>query len=105
MNDTQLTASVIALTALLRSRSPRIQGLWVPLVALAFGALLSVLASPGSFREALVHGLVVALSAVGGMSAISYAGTKVGAALSGNLPFPLVPAPPSSSDTTPPRKA
>jgi hypothetical protein len=97
MNDTQLTASVIALTAILRSRSPRISGLWVPLVALAFGALLSVLASPGSAREALAHGLVVALSAVGGMSALGYAGSKVGEGLqAARLPL-TIPLPPKES--------
>ena len=97
MNDTQLTASVIALTAILRSRSPRISGLWVPLVALAFGALLSVLASPGSAREALAHGLVVALSAVGGMSALGYAGSKVGEGFHAARLPQTIPLPPKES--------
>lgn len=100
MNDAQLTASVIALTALLR-RARGLDGVLVPLVAVAFGAALAVLASPEVWREALVRGLVVGLSAVGGMSALGYAGSKVGQGISSALlPEPSLPASPSTPKET-----
>ena len=81
MNDLQLTAIVVGITGIVRTRLPKIDGIVVPGIAMAVGATLSALANPTAWREALVHGIGVALAAVGGMTAIGYAGTKVGAAL------------------------
>lgn len=89
MNDTQLTASVIALTTILR-RARGLDGPIVPLLAVVVGAILCVLASPGAWREGLVRGITVGLTAVGGMSALGYVGTKVGEGLA-NAPLPLPP--------------
>jgi hypothetical protein len=84
MNDLQLTAIVVGITGIIRARLPKVDGLVVPSVAMLIGASLSALAEPATWREALVHGIGVALAAVGGMTAIGYAGTKVGAALGGD---------------------
>jgi hypothetical protein len=87
MNDTQLTAIIIGLTGILRTRLPKIDGVIVPAVAVAIGGALSALANPAAWREALFHGAGIALAAVGGMTAIGYAGTKVGEAIgSANAP-------------------
>jgi hypothetical protein len=87
MNDTQLTAIIIGLTGILRTRLPKIDGVIVPAVAVAIGGALSALANPAAWREALFHGVGIALAAVGGMTAIGYAGTKVGEAIgSANAP-------------------
>jgi hypothetical protein len=83
MNDTQLTAIIIGLTGILRTRLPKIDGVVVPAVAVAIGGALSALANPAAWREALFHGAGIALAAVGGMTAIGYAGTKVGQAIGG----------------------
>jgi hypothetical protein len=83
MNDTQLTAIIIGLTGILRTRLPKIDGVIVPAVAVAIGGALSALANPAAWREALFHGVGIALAAVGGMTAIGYAGTKVGQAIGG----------------------
>jgi hypothetical protein len=107
MNDTQLTAIIIGLTGILRTRLPKLDGVVVPAVAVALGASLSALANPASWREALFHGVGVALAAVGGMTAIAYAGTKVGQAIGGAsggdsseasapAPSPDAPAAPST---------
>ena len=95
MNDTQLTASVIALTTILR-RARGFDGPIVPLLAVVVGAVLCVLASPGAWHEGLVHGITVGLTAVGGMSALGYVGTKVGEGLA-NAP----PLPPSDNEPSP----
>jgi hypothetical protein len=81
MNDTQLTAIIIGLTGILRTRLPKIDGVIVPAVAVAIGGALSALATPAAWREALFHGVGIALAAVGGMTAIGYAGTKIGQAI------------------------
>jgi len=81
MNDTQLTAIIVGLTGIIRTRLPKVDGIVVPAIAMAVGATLSALAAPDRWREALVHGVAVALAAVGGMTAIAYAGSKVGAAI------------------------
>ncbi len=83
MNDTQLTAIIIGLTGILRTRLPKIDGVIVPAVAVAIGGALSALANPAAWRQALFHGVGIALAAVGGMTAIGYAGTKVGQAIGG----------------------
>ena len=83
MNDAQLTAMIIGLTGALRTRFPKIDGLIVPAVATTVGALVSALASPEAWRAALVHGVGVAIAAVGGMTAIRYAGAKCGEGLNG----------------------
>lgn len=83
MNDLQLTAIVVGITGIIRTRLPKIDGIVVPGVAMTVGAALAALADPAQWREALVHGIGVALAAVGGMTAIGYAGTKVGAAIGG----------------------
>jgi hypothetical protein len=90
MNDTQLTAIIIGLTGILRTRLPKIDGVVVPAVAVALGGALSALANPAAWREALFHGVGIALAAVGGMTAIGYAGTKVGQAI-GNASAPDAP--------------
>lgn len=84
MNDIQLTAIVVGITGIIRTRLPKVDGIVVPGVAMAVGATLSALANPAQWREALVHGVAVALAAVGGMTAIGYAGTKIGNAVSGD---------------------
>lgn len=100
MNDTQLTASVIALTTILR-RARGLDGPIVPLLAVVVGAVLAVLASPGAWREGLVRGLTVGLTAVGGMTALSYVGTKVGEGLaSAPLPLPTDVEPVTGSKET-----
>ncbi len=85
MNDLQLTAIVVGITGIIRTRLPKVDGLVVPGVAMTVGAALAALADPAARREALVHGIGVALAAVGGMTAIGYAGTKVGAAIGAEL--------------------
>jgi hypothetical protein len=81
MNDTQLTAIIVGITGIIRTRLPNIDGIVVPAVAMGIGAALAALGDPEHWREALVHGVGVALAAVGGMTAIGYAGTKVGEAI------------------------
>ncbi|MFI5298773.1 MAG: hypothetical protein ACHREM_11810 [Polyangiales bacterium] len=78
MNDAQLTAIIIGITGVLRTRFPKIHGLVVPGVAIVVGAVLAPLNEPDAWRAAIAHGVGVALAAVGGMTAIGYAGTKVG---------------------------
>lgn len=94
MNDIQLTAIVVGITGIVRTRLPKIDGSVVPGIAMAVGATLSALANPTAWREALVHGIGVALAAVGGMTAIGYAGTKFGTALGADSSAPP-PAPPT----------
>lgn len=115
MNDTQLTAIIIGLTGILRTRLPKIDGVIVPAVAVGLGGALSALANPANWREALFHGVGIALAAVGGMTAIGYAGTKVGEAIgSANAPdapdatdasapgvLPNTPTPVTSAIATP----
>lgn len=79
MNDAQLTAIIIGITGVLRTRFPKIDGLVVPGVAVVVGAVLAAFNAPDAWRSALVHGVGVALGAVGGMTAIGYAGSKIGA--------------------------
>lgn len=98
MNDTLLTAIIIGLTGILRTRLPKIDGVIVPAVAVAIGATLSALANPASWREALFHGVGVALAAVGGMTALGYAGTKLGQAI-GSDPTSAASAPAPAPDT------
>ncbi len=111
MNDTQLTAIIVGITGIIRTRLPKIDGIVVPAVAMGVGATLAALADPAHWREALVHGVGVALAAVGGMTAIGYAGTKVGEAIgatntdttdAATPPAATAPAPTSpASPTTP----
>lgn len=96
MNDTQLSAIIIGLTGIVRTRFPKLDGAVVPAVAVGLGAALSALADPAGWREALFHGIGVALAAVGGMTAIGYAGTKLGSALA------ITPPPGASSTPAPP---
>ncbi len=95
MNDTQLTAIIIGITGLIRTRLPRVDGLVVPFVAMALGGSLAAFGSPDGWREALVHGVGVALAAIGGMTAVGYAGNKIGAGLAGGTK-PADAAPPAS---------
>lgn len=81
MNDVQLTAIIIGLTGILRARFPKLDGIVVPIVSLVLGAGLSAAGAPEAWREALVHGIGVALGAVGGMTAVGYAGSKIGEGL------------------------
>jgi hypothetical protein len=116
MNDTQLTAIIIGLTGILRTRLPKIDGIIVPAVAVVIGGALSALANPAIWREALFHGVGIALAAVGGMTAIGYAGTKVGEAIgSANAPdttdatapgvLPNAPSPAATPATAAPAAA
>jgi hypothetical protein len=84
MNDMQLTAIIVGITGIIRTRLPKVDGIVVPGIAMGVGATLSALADPTRWREALVHGIGVALAAVGGMTAIGYAGSKFGAAVGGD---------------------
>ena len=84
MNDIQLTAIIVGITGIVRTRLPKVDGIVVPGIAMAIGAALSALANPAAWREALVHGVGVALAAVGGMTAIGYAGTKFGGVRGGD---------------------
>lgn len=97
MNDTQLTAIIIGITGLIRTRLPRVDGLVVPFVAMILGGSLAAFGSPDGWRDALVHGVGVALAAIGGMTAVSYAGNKIGAGLASGAK----PADPSAA--SPPR--
>ena len=100
MNDPQLTAIIVGVTGLIRARSPRVDGLLVPAVAALLGGGLAALCQPESWRDGLVHGVSLALAAVGGMTALSYAGTKVGAGLAGARRIP--PRLPDAAPALPP---
>ncbi|MCC6647890.1 MAG: hypothetical protein IT374_20270 [Polyangiaceae bacterium] len=101
MNDTQLTAIIIGITGLIRTRLPRVDGLVVPIVAMVLGGSLGAFGSPDGWREALVHGVGVALAAIGGMTALGYAGSKIGAGLASGADSAGAPAasPPAASPT------
>jgi hypothetical protein len=92
MNDTQLAAIIVALTGIVRARFARVEGLIVPPIAVLFGAGLSVAAAPEHWQEAVLHGMSVALAAVGGMTAIGYAGSNFGQA-GASKAVPEAPAP------------
>jgi hypothetical protein len=98
MNEAQLTAIIVGITGIIRTRFPRVDGLVVPLVAMAIGAALAVLAEPVHWREALVRGIGIALTAIGAMTALGYAGTKIGAGAAS-----LTHAPTETTDETSPR--
>lgn len=104
MNDTQLTAIVIGITGLIRTRLPRVDGLVVPFVAMTLGGSLAAIGSPDGWREALVHGVGVALAAIGGMTAVGYAGNKIGEGLAGGTKPTDAPAasPAASAPVEPP---
>jgi len=95
MNDIQLTAIVVALTGIFRSRLPKVDKLVIPLIAIALGAVFAALNDFAHWREALIHGAGVGLSAVGGMTALGYAGEKFGAAFGNDTTTPSTNTPPT----------
>jgi len=78
ITDVQLTAMVVAMVAMVRAQFPKVDGkAYVFAVALLVAVGLSFLFGGQTIRETVVHGIVVALTATGGMQAVGYLGDKV----------------------------
>lgn len=81
MEDVQMCAIVVALVALVRAQWPQIDGkAFVFGIAVVVGEALVWLngGSVETWRATTIRGLIIALTAAGGMQALAYAGRKVG---------------------------
>jgi hypothetical protein len=91
MEDVQMVAVVVALVALVRAQWPAIDGkAFVFAIAVVLGEAVVWLVggSLAAWRATTIHGLVIALTAAGGMQALSYAAGKIG----GDKPPPTLPS-------------
>jgi hypothetical protein len=81
ITEIQLTAIVVALVAAFRDQFPAINGkVYVFGVATLIGEALCFLVGGDSVRNIIQHGIVIAMTAAGGMQVVGYHADKVAAA-------------------------